>query len=964
MQPRFVLAAALSATVLSVLGVGLERSAAAMHPQQGGGPVVGGGGRSGSPQDLLPRLRVRKPARAEFELPYDPASGEAWYTGNIVLKFEDSVLARAPLASAPGVAALAPADLTGFQQILAENKLTVRQWINRTPEQLAALEQRAVAYSGRAQPDLAGMMIIENVHPKVLSEIAWAINELPEIEFANIERIAILHQCGPDGPGPCNAPAGDCSPEGFNCNPDPGDQDGDPDNTLFGCLDTSCCQIVAGFIPYCNDENSPNGWDIICAAYANLLCNGTIYDNVNPSLQDRYDPCFTDPNDINAVNPIFAEIYPGFQQGCFEPHSGRGCSRPACCFTVCTIDPACCNIEWDQTCVNLARSPSLENVCFAAPDPGATPDFTPFILPSGRTGGHQLYIQPGVREPNGDFPGGNAWSGRGLNLAGFEAVHTQIASTFLNGAAPTSYGEGVRVAVIEFSAFVQHEEFVLGDSNTLLTQPKVIPEAGQTILLTEGSNNAPQHGTAALGQIVSGNNGFGVTGIAYNAQGYFFPIVSVEEGSRPGNAMISAFELFEPGDVINHSWGSPPDRPLPAIPQFYTLIALGSDLGITSVVSAGNSNCPIQPQAGEEDSGVVIVGASSPGRRAVIPGCPGYAACFGRFLRLPFSNYSGGDGDPLAVVHVFAWGQAVTTTGYGDLFVGANGLPPGDADPENINRLRMYTDEFSGTSSAAPIITGAIANAQAMAKQVYGAALPPRVIRSILTGNGEEQCPLAISIEECGISVADCCVDGDPDCDGIFKPIGVLPNMRDVAVGIFTGTPWDGNRADIDVYTGIQPRGAPWVSYVIRAFDGSALRIIAERRAAGTVVEGVPYLASGFTTDVGARLRAQNSNPQAQVDDLGITTVSRATRNFVMLGVFARNFSRNRYEFIGAQLMTTAYDGYNFDVPNYGGMSDYLNPETNEVELRVWTCGLGQTRGHEVQHDLIQVRINDPFNPL
>lgn len=973
MQPRFVLAAALSATVLTVLGVGLEQSASAMQPLRSGsdGPIVGGPGQGG-PVATLPRLRVRKPTRDKFELPYDPNSGEPWFTGNIVLKFEDSVRARAPLASAPGVAGLGTGDLTAFQQILAQHGLTVRQWLNRSPEQLAALEQRAFAHSGRVQPDLAGMMIIENVNPKVLSQIAWEINQLPEIEFADIERIPVLHQCGPESPWPCNVPAPTCDGDGFNCNPDPGDQDADPENTLYGCEDTSCCQLIATIIPVCNDEDAANGWDVICAAYANLLCNGTIYDNVNPTLQppDRYDPCFIDltdppdPNNPERINPIFADVISGLQEGCFEPHAGRGCSRPICCFTVCSIDPFCCNQEWDQNCVNLARSESLVNVCFLPADPGPTPDYAPFDGPDG-VDGKQLYIQAGRADPAGEFAGSPAWSGRGLDMPGFEAVHAQLSATFLNGATPAARGAGVRVGVIEFSAFVNHEEFVLGTGGVPLEQPKVIPEEGQSIILIEASNNAPQHGTAALGQVVAGDNGFGVRGIASAAQGYFFPIVSFEEGDRAGNALLSSIEIFEAGDVVNHSWGFPPDRPLPAVPQFYTLIALGTDLGITSVVSAGNSNCPIQPQAGEDDSGVIIVGAGSPGRRNSGPGCPGELVGVGRFMRLGFSNYSNPD-DELATVHVFAWGQGVTTTGYGDLFVGANGLPSGVTDPENINRLRMYTDEFSGTSSAAPIITGAVANLQALAKQMYGVALPPRAIRGIMTGasNSEDQSPDAISLEDCGNSTRDCCINGDPDCDGVFKSIGRFPNMRDCAIGVFTGAGWDGNRADIEVHTGIQPRGAAWVSFVIRAVDGSSLRMITERRRSGTIVEGLTYLGTGFTTDVEARLRPQLQNPQSDLNDLGITTASRSTRNFVMLGAFARNFARNRYEFIGAQLMTTAFGQFNFDVPNFGAMSDFIDPVTGEVEVRVWTCGLGQTLSHEVQHDLIEVRINNPFNPL
>jgi len=967
MKSRALLAAVLSAVTLTGFGIELERAATAIAPTRDGGPVASNPSAiPGGTIALHPRKMVRKPGKEDFYLPSDPLSGEPWYTGNIVLKFRDEVRARAPRTDAPGVASFGGADLTPFAQILADNKLTVRQWINRTPEQLAALEGRALAASQRAQPDLAGMMIIENVDPEKLVEIAWAINTLPEIEFANIERIAELHQCGPDSPWPCNAPAPTCDGDGFNCNPDPGG-----DNPLFGCQDAGCCEAIAGEIPYCNDEESPNGWDIICAAFANLQCNGTIYDNVNPSLQDRYDPCFTDPNDPTQVNPIFAPIVGGLQQGCFEPHAGRGCSNPSCCFAVCNVDPGCCNAEWDQNCVNLARSPALATACVLTPDPGPTPDFTYVTGFPGANGvvGGQLYTQAGRADPEyvqvdpADpiaFPGAPAWSGRGLDLPGFEALQTQVCQIYLGGITPDLYGEGVRVAIIEFSAFVNHEEFTLGSGNTILPNPKVIQEEGQTILLIEGANNAPQHGTATLGQVVAGDNDFGLTGIAKNAQGYFFPIVSVEEGFRAQNAIVSCFEQFEAGDVVNHSWGSPPDRPLPAIAQYYTLIALGSDIGITTVVSAGNSNCPIQPQAGEDDSGVFIIGACSPGRR-VTESCPGYTACIGRFLRLPFSNYTG-EGD-LATVHLMAWGQGVVTTGYGDAFVGANGIPANDSDPIQINQLRMYTTEFSGTSSAAPIITGSVALLQAMAKQIYNTPLAPATLRGIMTGNGEAQCPIAESVEQCGISTADCCVSGDPNCEGVFKNIGALPRMFDCGVGLFTGTEWDGNRADVEVIAGRQPQGAPWASFLIRAADGSYFRMSTVRRSAGQQAERLTYLSTGETTDMRARLTVQLDNPTTQLDNLGISCTTLASRSNVILGVFVRNFNTNRYEFLGVDFLTPIGDTFNFDLPNFGAMTNYLNAD-NRVEFRIWTCGLGTTKAHEVWHDLIEIRINNPFEEL
>ena len=60
--------------------------------------------------------------------------------------------------------------------------------------------------------------------------------------------------------------------------------------------------------------------------------------------------------------------------------------------------------------------------------------------------------------------------------------------------------------------------------------------------------------------------------------------------------------------------------------------------------------------------------------------------------RLDFSNYG-------ARVDVQGWGREVTTTGYGDLQGGQN---------EDL----WYTDRFSGTSSASPVVVGALACTQ------------------------------------------------------------------------------------------------------------------------------------------------------------------------------------------------------------------------------------------------------------
>lgn len=960
----FASSVAASLAAVSLLGIGTDaaRTAHAMA-QDGGGP--------GSTGPLLPRKMVTKPGDAKFFLPRDPSTGEPWFTGNIVLKFHDWVGARANTSPSPVPFSVGGNDLTEFAQILADEKLMVRQWINETPADLAALEMRAQLHSGRAQPDLAGMMIIEGVSEDRLVEVARSINKLPEIEFAMIERTAILHQCGPDSPDFCNVPGPSCDGQGFNCNPDPGNA---MDLAEYGCQDALCCERVAGFLPFCNAEASDQGWNILCAVTANQVCDGTIYDNFNPpafplDFENRYDPCFVDdPMNPTGINPIFEPYV--INGSCFEPWTGRGCSEPLCCFSVCQIDPGCCATEWDQVCADFATNGNIPE-CETTPNPGATDDFTPegnFPIQFYLQGNPQPDPVPGEFNWIGKLTG---WTGAGFDIDGFRQFQIDVAVAYQDGAPPPLDGEGTRIAIIEFAAFVNHEDFILSGPATdptrpfdgpLLSTPRVIAEEGPTIVLTDNDN--AQHGTACLGQVVAADNGLGVTGIAKNAQGYFFPIVSFEEGFRAQNAIINCFQQFRAGDIVNHSWGSPPDLPLPSQEQYYTLLALGSDLGITTFCSAGNSDCPIQPQPGEVDCNAVVVGAAYPGtRNPNAQACLAWNACLGRTIRCGFSNYSGEDG--LSEVHVSGWGSYVATVGTlgQPIAVYDHDLPPG-ADPFEANQLRTYTQTFNGTSSASPTVAGAAALLQTFAKQVFGTPIAPAQLRGVL-GTGRIQCPTAWSDEECGIPFEDCCnVLLDPDCDGVLKPIGPFPLLVEGANSILRGDFVDGNPTDIRVVTGVQPPQAPWVSFLIRAADQNYLRIETERARSGQIEEGLTYLATGPTTDLVAELLPPLQNGTTQLDNVGVSINARSTRNFTFLGAFIRNFETGRFEFIGADLLTTIGGDLNFDLPNAGDTTKYVDPVTGNIQMRIWTCGLGLSRAHEVWYDLIEIRVNNPLEPL
>ena len=84
---------------------------------------------------------------------------------------------------------------------------------------------------------------------------------------------------------------------------------------------------------------------------------------------------------------------------------------------------------------------------------------------------------------------------------------------------------------------------------------------------------------------------------------------------------------------------------------------------------------------------------------------------------MSFSNYG-------SRVDVWGYGTGVTTTGYGGLFNGGTN--------------RLYTSSFNGTSSATPIVAGAVAVISSVAKK-QGKMISPEQMREALHKTGTPQ---------------------------------------------------------------------------------------------------------------------------------------------------------------------------------------------------------------------------------
>ena len=168
-----------------------------------------------------------------------------------------------------------------------------------------------------------------------------------------------------------------------------------------GCGDANCCEETCAIDPYCCDTE----WDEVCAEQAQGLCTGNFAacqsglpactrgtvcsagsNEGRPCAADNQCPgggegsCRSQPGcgDVDCCNNVCAEdpycCLQEWDNVCAEREASRchsacgpdagdpltvhdtpGSNDEACCGEVCTRDPACCQEEWDQPCVDLAE---------------------------------------------------------------------------------------------------------------------------------------------------------------------------------------------------------------------------------------------------------------------------------------------------------------------------------------------------------------------------------------------------------------------------------------------------------------------------------------------------------------------------------------------------------------------------------------------------------------------------------
>jgi len=223
------------------------------------------------------------------------------------------------------------------------------------------------------------------------------------------------------------------------------------------------------------------------------------------------------------------------------------------------------------------------------------------------------------------------------------------------------------------------------------------------------------HGTAVLGEIAGRDNGKGVVGIAPDVERVFTSSIG---GATVADAIDVAAEQLRPGDVLLIELQSTGPRgryiPVELWDDVFDAIHAATARGVIVIEAAGNGGEDLDHRGyrrafdrEHRDSGAIMVGAGGPPRDGFVDRA-----------RLAFSNYG-------SRVDAQGWGRKVATLDYGDLQACA-----GDH--------RHYTGEFSGTSSASPIVAGAAVILEGFAR-ARGRVLGPAELRALLRRTGTPQ---------------------------------------------------------------------------------------------------------------------------------------------------------------------------------------------------------------------------------
>ncbi|MBN1612480.1 MAG: S8 family serine peptidase [Polyangiaceae bacterium] len=251
------------------------------------------------------------------------------------------------------------------------------------------------------------------------------------------------------------------------------------------------------------------------------------------------------------------------------------------------------------------------------------------------------------------------------------------------------------------------------------------------------------HGSGVIGVMVAGDNGFGMKGVAHDAslltinhanseQSFAAAIASAIEGAmsrlHPGDVILIEANTDDQRGVVEH------ERPV------FDAIVKAVAAGIIVLETAGNGGANLDDTPSLGDSGAIFVGGGTSAKSST-PLAP---------MNLNYGSR----------IDLQGWGQNVASLGRGRLTGNFTAACNNLAEPGEVSEARApdcsdiaYRDEFSGTSSAGPIVASAAAVISSVAQE-RGYLLTSQEVRELLKETGTPQ-------------------GGSP-----ARNIGPLPNLR------------------------------------------------------------------------------------------------------------------------------------------------------------------------------------------
>jgi hypothetical protein len=298
---------------------------------------------------------------------------------------------------------------------------------------------------------------------------------------------------------------------------------------------------------------------------------------------------------------------------------------------------------------------------------------------------------------------------------------------------PGAMGSGVTVADIEGEWLWAHEDLVQNSGGMIAGRP---PD----------DVRSRNHGTAVLGVMGADSNSFGTTGICPDALLRGVSVYGLAGGApaavrmaadalAPGDIIL--IELHRPGPLFGFEERGDSQKGYVAVeffPDMFDAIRYATAQGVIVVEAAGNGSQHLADKTHNKrptgfpdewrnpfhltdgpDSGAILVGAGAPPDSG--PDQPAGS-------RLSFSNWA-------ARVDAQGWGDAVVTTG---------GFYDGEGDlAGGLDETRWYTQSFNGTSSASPMVAGALACVQGALRAAGHRPLTPYEARRALREIGPRQ---------------------------------------------------------------------------------------------------------------------------------------------------------------------------------------------------------------------------------